>query len=66
MHWPCFNTASGMRSHVTPYKKYNDSKATSFNTASGMRSHVTYDSHAVFVWCFRRFNTASGMRSHVT
>ena len=36
-----FNTASGMRSHVTRKCKANLQALGSFNTASGMRSHVT-------------------------
>ena len=37
-----FNTASGMRSHVTTTRKLRAAYASSrFNTASGMRSHVT-------------------------
>ena len=37
----CFNTASGMRSHVTRYKPNGGDWERGFNTASGMRSHVT-------------------------
>ena len=36
-----FNTASGMRSHVTEVMRREIKVESSFNTASGMRSHVT-------------------------
>ena len=36
-----FNTASGMRTHVTTKQKRPSPLWTSFNTASGMRTHVT-------------------------
>ena len=36
-----FNTASGMRSHVTLLWMIMKMLPMSFNTASGMRSHVT-------------------------
>ena len=36
-----FNTASGMRSHVTSKTSSSRSLPCRFNTASGMRSHVT-------------------------
>ena len=39
--WTSFNTASGMRSHVTKIYYANADMYMSFNTASGMRSHVT-------------------------
>ena len=61
-----FNTASGMRSHVTFNTVKRRTESWSFNTASGMRSHVTivfWRRPAVADSCF---NTASGMRSHVT
>ena len=49
-----FNTASGMRSHVTSrYLFERIEKAGSFNTASGMRSHVTRkenDDHEALEW----------------
>ena len=38
---PCFNTASGMRSHVTGFGRAWVLRDMGFNTASGMRSHVT-------------------------
>ena len=61
-----FNTASGMRSHVTGVAMDGcDVRLPRFNTASGMRSHVTWKlEHQTTV--LYRFNTASGMRSHVT
>ena len=38
-----FNTASGMRSHVTFGDNMSENgRYASFNTASGMRSHVTF------------------------
>ena len=37
----CFNTASGMRSHVTSHPLHVPAGLIGFNTASGMRSHVT-------------------------
>ena len=38
----CFNTASGMRSHVTVLEAIMPTRSTpGFNTASGMRSHAT-------------------------
>ena len=60
-----FNTASGMRSHVTGRSILSQLRAMRFNTASGMRSHVTRRPRSVerMTGCF---NTASGMRSHVT
>ena len=60
-----FNTASGMRSHVTQSILWRRYTICSFNTASGMRSHVTFR-HGIDGLRRRRFNTASGMRSHVT
>ena len=61
-----FNTASGMRSHVTHTPDKREIQIlTSFNTASGMRSHVTLLLSRTDVQR-SRFNTASGMRSHVT
>ena len=36
-----FNTASGMRSHVTALDESAQNTVLRFNTASGMRSHVT-------------------------
>ena len=44
-----FNTASGMRSHVTTMPTRSTQVATSFNTASGMRSHVTLISFGVLI-----------------
>ena len=39
-----FNTASGMRSHVTRmWETGQEMNLAGFNTASGMRSHVTPD-----------------------
>ena len=61
----CFNTASGMRSHVTNLLTISKMRCTRFNTASGMRSHVT-DSIELYTNAQDGFNTASGMRSHVT
>ena len=39
-----FNTASGMRSHVTCRALVDMQSFIGFNTASGMRSHVTFNS----------------------
>ena len=61
-----FNTASGMRSHVTSVEFIWQRSQASFNTASGMRSHVTAIGIVVGVAIGAGFNTASGMRSHVT
>ena len=62
-----FNTASGMRSHVTiAVLPFSSTTSSSFNTASGMRSHVTSLAILGSINSFRGFNTASGMRSHVT
>ena len=60
-----FNTASGMRSHVTMKRLRHLLPIRCFNTASGMRSHVTPESQFGLPK-ERSFNTASGMRSHVT
>ena len=60
-----FNTASGMRSHVTADRVELRGRAFGFNTASGMRSHVTKQWSCIRA-NRRSFNTASGMRSHVT
>ena len=62
-----FNTASGMRSHVTESLSALEAiTPISFNTASGMRSHVTGTSSFQYLVLDYGFNTASGMRSHVT
>ena len=61
-----FNTASGMRSHVTARGLPPRARFFGFNTASGMRSHVTQEVQAHQMQQAARFNTASGMRSHVT
>ena len=61
-----FNTASGMRSHVTWKLHSYRNAAGSFNTASGMRSHVTRIGNDGQDRRRIGFNTASGMRSHVT
>ena len=62
----CFNTANGMRSHVTP-KQVRGSNSTStfqyrkryeITCDAGRRVHLHGRAHS--------FNTASGMRSHVT
>ena len=54
----CFNTASGMRSHVTKRLRRLRGKSTSFNTASGMRSHVTsnviFDKASVIGFQYRK------------
>ena len=62
-----FNTASGMRSHVTRIgNDGQDRRRIGFNTASGMRSHVTHTPDKREIQILTSFNTASGMRSHVT
>ena len=61
-----FNTASGMRSHVT--RKFNDKRSLGKAFQYRKRYEVTCDYSTIygdgrFLW---GFNTASGMRSHVT
>ena len=63
---PCFNTASGMRSHVTSMETIIRSGTTKFQYRK--RYEVTCDYYRLYLlgknsMCF---NTASGMRSHVT
>ena len=50
-----FNTASGMRSHVTQTVYYEHGGNASFNTASGMRSHVTAELPEEVVLEFLKF-----------
>ena len=61
-----FNTASGMRSHVTRPRMVTVKQITWFQYRK--RYEVTCDNHVhvVPVPVPKRFNTASGMRSHVT
>ena len=61
-----FNTASGMRSHVT--RKFNDKRSLGKAFQYRKRYEVTCDYSTIygdgrFLW---GFNTVSGMRSHVT
>ena len=50
-----FNTASGMRSHVTALRTFMHDVDYRFNTASGMRSHVTsyYDEQMRIAYAFQ-------------
>ena len=62
-----FNTASGMRSHVTAKKKAGLKLEYKFQYRK--RYEITCDLQMSEDYRFhpdRRFNTASGMRSHVT
>ena len=61
-----FNTASGMRSHVTQQIAPQMQQAQAFQYRK--RYEITCDRNVYRVSCDQdvRFNTASGMRSHVT
>ena len=61
-----FNTASGMRSHVTTISQSTESSNSRFQYRK--RYEVTCDENAIMKIQFtlEGFNTASGMRSHVT
>ena len=63
---PGFNTASGMRSHVTRPSYFDPFRTGTFQYRK--RYEITCDNDERVVQCMLtgRFNTASGMRSHVT
>ena len=61
-----FNTASGMRSHVTPEVQWKHSSAFSVSIPQAVWDHMWPWHYAACELIYGRFNTASGMRSHVT